>query len=77
MDGMRIAITAPMAMKQYQELQVENGLGAACMGRQTLSGMFDFVLKTSHRERTLTLLEQDSRSVGTLYGDAGRPHGPA
>ncbi|HEY1745105.1 MAG TPA: TonB-dependent receptor, partial [Granulicella sp.] len=77
MDGMAIAITGANAMEQYQELQVENGLGAAMYGPANPSGMFDFVLKRPTEERTANLfLEQDSRSVGTLYGDAGGRLGP-
>ena len=77
MDGMAIAITGANAMEQYQELQVENGLGAALYGPANPSGMFDFVLKRPTEERTANLfLEQDSRSVGTLYGDAGGRLGP-
>jgi hypothetical protein len=53
-------------------MQVENGLGAAMYGPANPSGMFDFVLKRPTEERTTNLyLEQDSSSVGTIYGDAG------
>jgi len=77
MDGMAIAITGANAMEQYQELQVENGLGAAMYGPANPSGMFDFVLKRPTEERTANLfLEQDSSSVGTIYGDAGGRLGP-
>jgi iron complex outermembrane receptor protein len=72
MDGMAIAITGANPMEQYQELQVENGLGAAMYGPANPSGMFDFVLKRPTDERTTNLyLEQDSSSVGTIYGNAG------
>jgi iron complex outermembrane receptor protein len=77
MDGMAIAITGANAMEQYQELQVENGLGAAMYGPANPSGMFDFVLKRPTEARTANLyLEQDSSSVGTIYGDAGGRLGP-
>jgi iron complex outermembrane recepter protein len=77
MDGMAIAITGGNAMEQYQELQVENGLGAAMYGPANPSGMFDFVLKRPTEERTTNLyLEQDSSSIGTIYGDAGGRLGP-
>lgn len=77
MDGMAIAITGANAMEQYQELQVENGLGAAMYGPANPSGMFDFVLKRPTEERTANLyLEQDSSSIGTVYGDAGGRLGP-
>ncbi|WP_213805889.1 TonB-dependent receptor [Granulicella sp. dw_53] len=77
MDGMAIAITGANAMEQYQELQVENGLGAAMYGPANPSGMFDFVLKRPTEERTTNLyLEQDSKSIGTVYGDAGGRIGP-
>ena len=77
MDGMAIAITGANAMEQYQELQVENGLGASMYGPANPSGMFDFVLKRPTDERTANLfLEQDSSTVGTVYGDAGGRLGP-
>jgi iron complex outermembrane receptor protein len=77
MDGMAIAITGANPMEQYQEMQVENGLGAAMYGPANPSGMFDFVLKRPTEERTANLyLEQDSSSVGTIYGDAGGRLGP-
>ncbi|MBB6144425.1 iron complex outermembrane receptor protein [Silvibacterium bohemicum] len=77
MDGMAIAITGANAMEQYQELQVENGLGASMYGPANPSGMFDFVLKRPTEERTANLyLEQDSSTVGTIYGDAGGRLGP-
>jgi len=77
MDGMAMAITGANPMEQYQTLQVENGLGAAMYGPANPSGMFDFVLKRPTEERTANLyLEQDSRSVGTVYGDAGGRMGP-
>ncbi|MDE1178631.1 MAG: TonB-dependent receptor [Edaphobacter sp.] len=72
MDGMAMAITGGNPMEQYQKLQVENGLGAAMYGPANPSGMFDFVLKRPTPERTTNVyLEQDSRSVGTLWLDAG------
>jgi iron complex outermembrane receptor protein len=72
MDGMAMAITGANPMEQYQALQVQQGLGAAIYGPANPSGMFDFVLKRPTEERTANLyLEQDSRSVGTVYGDAG------
>jgi iron complex outermembrane receptor protein len=77
MDGMTIAITGANAMEQYQELQVENGLGAAMYGPANPSGMFDFVLKRPTEGRTTNLyIEQDSKSIGTIYGDAGGRLGP-
>jgi iron complex outermembrane receptor protein len=77
MDGMAIAITGANAMEQYRELQVENGLGAAMYGPANPSGMFDYVLKRPTEERTNNIyLEQDSSSVGTIYGDFGGRVGP-
>ena len=71
-DGMAIAITGANPLEQYQELQVENGLSAASYGPANPSGTFDFVLKRPTSERTTNLyLEQDSSSIGTVYGDAG------
>ncbi|WP_158792889.1 TonB-dependent receptor [Granulicella sp. L60] len=77
MDGMAMAITGGNPMEQYQEMQVENGLGAAMYGPANPSGMFDFVLKRPTEDRTENLyLEQDSSTVGTIYGDAGGRVGP-
>jgi iron complex outermembrane recepter protein len=78
MDGMNMAITGANPMEQYQEMQVENGLGASMYGPANPSGAFDFILKRPTEDRTDNIyLEQDSSTVGTIYGDfAGRlgPH---
>ncbi|MDE1156244.1 MAG: TonB-dependent receptor [Acidobacteriaceae bacterium] len=72
MDGMAMAITGANPMEQYEELQVQNGLGGAMYGPANPSGMFDFVLKRPPAHRITNLfLEQDSRSVGTVHLDAG------
>jgi iron complex outermembrane recepter protein len=77
MDGMNMAITGANPMEQYQEMQVENGLGASMYGPANPSGMFDFILKRPTEERTNNIyLEQDSSSVGTIYGDFGGRLGP-
>ena len=77
MDGMAMAVTGGNPIEQYQELQVENGLGGAMYGPANPSGMFDFVLKRPTDERTTNLyLEQDSSSVGTAWLDAGGRLGP-
>jgi iron complex outermembrane recepter protein len=77
MDGMSMAITGANPMEEYQEMQVENGLGASMYGPANPSGMFDFVLKRPTDQRFENLyLEQDSSSVGTIYGDAGGRLGP-
>jgi iron complex outermembrane recepter protein len=77
MDGMNMAITGANPMEQYQEMQVENGLGAAMYGPANPSGMFDFILKRPTEDRTENIyLEQDSSSVGTIYGDFGGRMGP-
>ena len=72
MDGMAMAITGANPMEEYQELQVENGLGGALYGPANPSGMFDFVLKRPTDARTNNIyLEQDSSSVGTVWLDSG------
>ena len=72
MDGMAMAITGGNPMEQYQDLQVENGLGAAMYGPANPSGMFDFVLKRPTEAKTNNLyLEQDSKTVGTIWLDSG------
>jgi iron complex outermembrane receptor protein len=74
MDGMAMAITGGNPMEQYQDLQVENGLGAAMYGPANPSGTFDFILKRPTEDRTNNIyLEQDSKTVGTIWLDsAGR-----
>ena len=70
MDGLNMAITGANPMEQYQEMQVENGLGASMYGPANPSGMFDFVLKRPTNERFENIyLEQDTSTVGTIYGD--------
>jgi iron complex outermembrane receptor protein len=70
MDGMNMAVTGGNPMEQYEELQVENGLGASMYGPANPSGMFDFILKRPTEERTNNIyLEQDPKTVGTIYGD--------
>ncbi|RXH54677.1 Ferrichrome-iron receptor [Granulicella sibirica] len=77
MDGLAMAITGGNPMEQYQELQVENGLGAPVYGPANPSGMFDFVLKRPTEARTTSLyLEQDSSTVGTAWLDSGGRGGP-
>jgi iron complex outermembrane recepter protein len=70
MDGMNMAITGGNAMEQYQEMQVENGLGASIYGPANPSGEFDFILKRPTNDRFENIyLEQDPSTVGTIYGD--------
>ena len=77
MDGMAMAITGGNPMEQYQELQVENGLGSPMYGPANPSGMFDFVLKRPTEDRfTNVYLEQDSSTVGTAWLDSGGRGGP-
>jgi iron complex outermembrane receptor protein len=77
MDGRAMAITGANPIEQYQALQVENGLGAAMYGPANPSGTFDFLLKRPTEQRTANIyLEQDSKSVGTIYGDFGGRFGP-
>ncbi len=77
MDGMAMAITGANPMEEYQELQVENGLGAPIYGPANPSGMFDFVLKRPTETRSTNLyLEQDSSSVGTAWLDSAGRLGP-
>lgn len=77
MDGMAMAITGANPMEQYQELQVENGLGASLFGPANPSGMFNFELKRPTDDRfTNVYLEQDSSTVGTAWLDSGGRGGP-
>lgn len=78
MDGMAMAITGANPMEQYEELQVQNGLGASFYGPANPSGMFNFVLKRPTDQRITNLyLEQDSNTIGTAYLDAGGRFGSA
>lgn len=77
MDGMAIAITGANAIEQYQQMEVENGLGASAYGPANPSGMFNFVLKRPTEDRHADLyLEQDGQSIGTAYLDVGGRIGP-
>ncbi len=76
-DGMAFAITGANAIEQYENLQVQNGLGSSFYGPANPSGIFDFILKRPTGERSTNLyLEQDSSTIGTIYGDAGGRFGP-
>jgi iron complex outermembrane recepter protein len=77
MDGMAMAITGANALEQYDQIEVENGLGAAMYGPANPSGIFNFVLKRPTEERTANInLEYDSKSIGTIDGDFGGRFGP-
>jgi iron complex outermembrane receptor protein len=77
MDGMAMAITGANAMEQYDQVEVENGLGASMYGPANPSGMFNFVLKRPTEERTANInFDYDSNSIGTVYGDFGGRFGP-
>ena len=76
-DGMAFAITGANAVEQYETLQVQNGLGSSFYGPANPSGIFDFILKRPPDEHSTNLyLEQDSSTLGTIYGDAGGRFGP-
>ncbi|RRA48351.1 TonB-dependent receptor [Acidipila sp. EB88] len=77
MDGLAIDITGANAMEQYDQLEVENGLGASMYGPANPSGMFNFVLKRPTDERTNNIsLDYDNKTIGTVYGDFGGRLGP-
>jgi iron complex outermembrane receptor protein len=77
MDGLAMAITGANAMEQYDQVEVENGLGASMYGPANPSGMFNFVLKRPTEERTANInFDYDSNSIGTVYGDFGGRFGP-
>ena len=74
LDGMTMFITVAMAMEQFQQIEVVNGVSASLYGPANPSGMFNFVSKrptdTPLREVAVTY---SSDSIGTLHVDLGGP----
>jgi iron complex outermembrane receptor protein len=74
LDGMTMYITVAMAMEQFQQIEVVNGLSASLYGPANPSGMFNFVSKrptdTPLRE---VAVAYGSDSIGTLHVDLGGP----
>ncbi len=75
LDGMTMYITVAMAMEQFQQIEVVNGLSASLYGPANPSGMFNFISKrpteNAFREVTVTY---NSDSIGTAQIDLGGPH---
>jgi iron complex outermembrane recepter protein len=74
LDGMTMFITVAMAMEQFQQIEVVNGLSAFLYGPANPSGMFNFASKrpTDYDLRELTA-SYVSDSVGTVKADFGGP----
>jgi iron complex outermembrane receptor protein len=70
LDGMTMFITVAMAMEQFQQIEVVNGLSASLYGPANPSGMFNFVSKRPTgddiREVSVTY---NSDSIGTGHVD--------
>jgi iron complex outermembrane recepter protein len=70
LDGMTMFITVAMAMEQFQQIEVVNGLSASLYGPANPSGMFNFVSKrpteNDFREASVTY---NSDSIGTAHFD--------
>jgi len=71
-DGMTMFITVPVAMEQFQQIEVVNGVSASLYGPANPSGMFNFVSKRPGdapvRELTASY---NSNSIGTAKVDLG------
>jgi iron complex outermembrane recepter protein len=69
-DGMTMFITVPVAMEQFQQIEVVNGVSASLYGPANPSGMFNFVSKRPSdapvREVTASY---NSNSIGTAKVD--------
>lgn len=74
LDGMTMFITVAMAMEQFQQIEVVNGLSASLYGPANPSGMFNFISKrpTNSDLRELTA-SYVSDSIGTVKADLGGP----
>jgi iron complex outermembrane receptor protein len=71
-DGMTMFITVPVAMEQFQQIEVINGVSAALYGPANPSGMFNFVSKRPTEERRNELTASyNSNSIGTAKVDLG------
>lgn len=72
LDGMTMFITVAMAMEQFQQIEVVNGLSASLYGPANPSGMFNFISKrpTGYDQRELTA-SYDSDGIGTAKIDLG------
>ena len=71
-DGMTMFITVPVAMEQFQQIEVVNGLSASLYGPANPAGMFNFVSKRPTEERRNELTASyDSNSIGTAKVDLG------
>ena len=72
LDGMTMFITVAMAMEQFQQIEVVNGLSASLYGPANPSGMFNFVSKrpTEARLNEVTA-SYNSDSIGTAKADLG------
>jgi iron complex outermembrane recepter protein len=74
LDGMTMFITVAMAMEQFQQIEVVNGLSASLYGPANPSGMFNFISKrpTDYDLRELTA-SYVSDSIGTVKADLAGP----
>jgi iron complex outermembrane recepter protein len=72
LDGMTMFITVAMAMEQFQQIEVVNGVSAPLYGPANPSGMFNFVSKrpTDYDLRQVTAT-YNSDSIGTAKVDLG------
>jgi iron complex outermembrane receptor protein len=72
LDGMTMFITVAMALEQFQQIEVVNGLSAFLYGPANPSGMFNFVSKrpTDYDLRELSA-SYNSDSIGTVKADLG------
>jgi iron complex outermembrane receptor protein len=70
LDGMTMFITVAMAMEQFQQIEVVNGVSAFLYGPANPSGMFNFVSKRpTENDLRQVSVAYTSDSIGTLHAD--------
>jgi iron complex outermembrane recepter protein len=71
-DGMTVFITVPLAMEQFQQIEVVNGLSASLYGPANPAGMFNFVSKRpTEGDFHEVTTSYNSDSIGTVKVDFG------
>lgn len=74
LDGMTMFITVAMAMEQFQQIEVLNGVSASLYGPANPSGMFNFVSKRPTDENLYRVsATYNSDTIATAHVDFGGP----
>jgi iron complex outermembrane receptor protein len=72
LDGMTMFITVAMALEQFQQIEVVNGVSAPLYGPANPSGMFNFVSKRpTETDLRQVSVAYTSDSIGTAHIDLG------